>query len=79
MPVYVYKCAQCQHLVEVRQKVNDEPLKVCPNCQGQLKRQFQPVGIIFKGSGFYTTDYKRSENGEKKKAEVKKEVKKAAG
>jgi putative FmdB family regulatory protein len=58
MPIYGYKCEQCGHEVEVLQSMSDEPLRVCPNCMGPLRKMIYPVGIVFKGSGYYTTDYK---------------------
>lgn len=58
MPIYGYKCDQCGHEVEVLQSMSDPPLKVCPNCMGPLRKMIYPAGIIFKGSGYYTTDYK---------------------
>ena len=60
MPIYGYRCSNCGHQFETMQKVADEPLKVCPKCQGQLTKQVYPTGVIFKGSGFYSTDYKVS-------------------
>ena len=58
MPTYGYRCSNCGHEFEIRQKMSDEPLKTCPKCQGKLTKILYPVGISFKGSGFYTTDYK---------------------
>src|SRR5437016_13095547 len=58
MPIYGYKCDQCGHEVEVLQSISDPPLKVCPNCMGPLRKMIYPAGFIFKGSGYYTTDYK---------------------
>jgi putative FmdB family regulatory protein len=58
MPTYGYECSQCGHQLEVLQSISDEPLRVCPECGGALRKQIYPVGVIFKGSGFYTTDYK---------------------
>ena len=58
MPIYGYRCEQCGHEVEVLQSMSDEPLRVCPNCMGPLRKMIYPVGIVFKGSGYYTTDYK---------------------
>lgn len=58
MPIYEYRCTECGHQFEVQQKFSDDPLQVCPNCQGKLRKVFHPAGVIFKGSGFYTTDYK---------------------
>jgi putative FmdB family regulatory protein len=63
MPTYGYRCSNCGHEFEIRQKMTDEPLKTCPNCQGKLTKILYPVGISFKGSGFYTTDYKSSGTG----------------
>ena len=63
MPTYGYRCSNCGHEFEIRQKMTDEPLKTCPKCQGKLTKILYPVGISFKGSGFYTTDYKSSGTG----------------
>lgn len=61
MPTYEYKCSKCEEIFERFQRISDEPLKVCPVCGGSLNRLVSGgVGIIFKGSGFYTTDYKNS-------------------
>lgn len=61
MPTYGYRCGGCGHQFEIVQRISDEPLKICPNCQGKLTKILYPVGISFKGSGFYTTDYKGSD------------------
>src|SRR5205823_6818778 len=58
MPIYGYVCRQCGHEFEVLQGINDAPLKSCPECMGPLQKLLYPVGVIFKGSGFYTTDYR---------------------
>ena len=55
--------------------MSDEPLKVCPKCQGKLTKVLYPAGVIFKGSGFYTTDYKGSANGSTSSSETKTETK----
>jgi len=60
MPTYVYKCAECGITFERFQHFSEEPLKVCPECNGPVLRVIQPVGVIFKGSGFYVTDHKGS-------------------
>ena len=60
MPTYQYTCTDCGEQVEVVQKFTDDPLTVCPACGGKLRKVFSPVGIVFKGSGFYRTD---SRNG----------------
>lgn len=56
MPVYIYECETCGIRFERTQRVNEPPLKRCPQCNGRVHKIFQPVGIIFKGSGFYSTD-----------------------
>jgi putative FmdB family regulatory protein len=56
MPTYQYACTECGEQLEVVQKFSDEPLTVCPQCQGRLRKVFSPVGVVFKGSGFYKTD-----------------------
>lgn len=60
MPTYVYGCDACGHQFERFQKFSDEPIRVCPECQHTVRRIFQPAGIVFKGSGWHVTDYKRS-------------------
>lgn len=66
MPIYEYKCQKCDSIFELLQKVTEKPLKTCKLCGGEVKRVFHPVGVIFKGSGFYTTDYKRKPTKEEK-------------
>ncbi len=56
MPLYDYQCNQCGHRFEVRQGIKEDPLTVCPQCGGPIRRVIHPVGIVFKGSGFYVTD-----------------------
>lgn len=58
MPIYEYKCENA-HVFDVLQKISDEPLTTCPECGGLAKKLMSPVGISFKGSGFYATDYAR--------------------
>jgi len=60
MPTYGYRCGTCGHEFEIVQKISDEPLTSCPKCQGKLSKMAYPAGVIFKGSGYYTTDYKGS-------------------
>jgi putative FmdB family regulatory protein len=60
MPTYEYRCTECDHDFEVFQKFSDAPLTQCPVCRGRLRKVFSPVGIVFKGSGFYSTDSHRS-------------------
>ncbi|MCK4176551.1 FmdB family zinc ribbon protein [Aciditerrimonas ferrireducens] len=56
MPTYEYVCTACGQHLEVVQSFADEPLRTCPACAGSLKKVFSPIGIVFKGSGFYKTD-----------------------
>jgi putative FmdB family regulatory protein len=63
MPTYGYRCGSCGHQFEIVQRISEEPLTTCPKCQGKLSKVLYPVGISFKGSGFYTTDYKGAGNG----------------
>jgi putative FmdB family regulatory protein len=56
VPTYQYTCTECGEPVEAVQKFTDEPLSVCAACGGRLRKVFSPVGIVFKGSGFYRTD-----------------------
>ncbi len=66
MPTYEYACAECGERLEAVQKFSDDPLTVCPACGGRLRKLFSPVGIVFKGSGFYRTDSRSSPvNGSK--------------
>jgi putative FmdB family regulatory protein len=63
MPVYAYRCANCDVQFEQAQKFSDAPLEVCPHCgKKALRKVFLPVSIVFKGSGFYATDH-RSPSG----------------
>jgi len=54
--MYEYECQECGLRFERRQSFSDEPIKICPDCNGPVVRLIQPAGIIFKGSGFYVTD-----------------------
>jgi putative FmdB family regulatory protein len=58
MPVYSYKCTECDHRFEVRQRFSDDPITECPVCGAPVRKVITPVGIVFKGSGFYVTDNK---------------------
>ena len=60
MPTYQYTCTECGEPVEALQKFTDAPLTVCTACGGRLRKVFSPVGIVFKGSGFYRTDSRKS-------------------
>lgn len=56
MPTYAYACTTCEHRFEVQQSFSDQALTRCPECEGRLRKLFNTVGIVFKGSGFYRTD-----------------------
>jgi putative FmdB family regulatory protein len=68
MPTYEYECLECRHKFEAFQSMKEEPIKECPKCQANVRRLFGTgAGIIFKGSGFYVNDYKKSSSGNGKK------------
>jgi len=56
MPLYEYECESCGVRFERRQHISDDPVETCPECGGGVHRLFHPVGIVFKGKGFYVTD-----------------------
>ena len=62
MSTYSYRCTACGNEFDIRQSFNDDPLTVCEECGGKLRKLFNSVGIIFKGSGFYHNDSKSSSN-----------------
>ena len=75
MPTYEYECERCGHLFELFQSMTEPPRKRCPECRGKVKRLFGTgAGILFKGSGFYETDYRSSDYkqaAEKDKSDAK--------
>ncbi|MGH1561835.1 FmdB family zinc ribbon protein [Mumia sp. DW29H23] len=56
MPTYQYQCTDCGQPLEVQQRFSDDALTVCPSCDGRLRKVFNAVGVVFKGSGFYRND-----------------------
>lgn len=60
MPTYQYSCTECGHFFEAVQSFSDDSLTVCPECNGRLRKVFNAVGVVFKGSGFYRTDSRSS-------------------
>lgn len=60
MPTYQYSCTQCGHFFEAVQSFSDDALTTCPECEGKLRKVFNAVGVVFKGSGFYRTDSRGS-------------------
>lgn len=63
MPTYQYRCTNCGHEIEAVQKFSDPALTTCDQCQGTLRKVFSPVGVVFKGSGFYATDNRSKNKG----------------
>ena len=57
MPIYEYKCSKCGHRIEILQKMSDQPVTVCEKCNGAMSKVISPAGLVFKGSGWYITDY----------------------
>jgi putative FmdB family regulatory protein len=60
VPTYAYTCTVCGHSFDVHQSFDEAALTVCPECSGRLRKVFSPVGVVFKGSGFYRTDARSS-------------------
>lgn len=60
MPTYEYACKDCSHQFEIFQSFDEDTLTECPSCHGHLRKKFNSVGVVFKGSGFYRTDSRSS-------------------
>ena len=72
MPTYDYKCTKCSHVFELFQSMKDDPIKNCPECGGEVKRLIGTgSGAIFKGTGFYQTDYKNTSKSSSEKEKSK--------
>jgi putative FmdB family regulatory protein len=70
MPTYQYRCTTCDTELEAVQKFTDDPLTDCPECDGNLRKVFNAVGVVFKGSGFYATDNRtKGKSGSAKQSE----------
>ena len=67
MPTYQYSCTECGHFFETFQNFSDDSLTTCPECEGRLRKVFNAVGVVFKGSGFYRND-SRSQKADSEKA-----------
>lgn len=65
MPTYGYRCTDCKHEFSVFQAMKDDPISICPECSGAVKRLLYPVGVVFKGSGWYITDSRKAEAKDK--------------
>jgi putative FmdB family regulatory protein len=75
LPIYEYQCASCGAVTDIKHGFKETTNETCPKCGGELKRLFNPAGIVFKGSGFYVTDSRKSESapkGESSKSETPK-------
>jgi putative FmdB family regulatory protein len=70
VPIYEYECSDCQVSFERKQSFDEEPVAICPECQGKARRVIRSIPVIFKGSGFYTTDSRKSVAPEKGKEEL---------
>lgn len=71
MPIYEYECSNCENTFEIMQRFSDEPLKECPKCKGQLKKLISHTSFVFKGTGWYVTDYASPERKKAMEAEKK--------
>ena len=69
VPIYEYECERCQHRFEVIQKFSDKPIKKCPQCGCPVHKVLSPPALIFKGTGWYVTDYANSDRKKALKAE----------
>jgi putative FmdB family regulatory protein len=65
VPTYQYSCTDCGHAFEAVQSFSDDSLTVCPECEGRLRKVYNAVGVVFKGSGFYRTDSRAQTDGAK--------------
>lgn len=79
MPLYIYRCNECNHEFQVRQRMVDDPLTECPVCGGEVRRVVSSVGVVFKGSGFYVTDNRSSAINGKSSKTKSKEISKESG
>ena len=70
MPIYEYECSDCQIRFERKQSFDEEPVAECPECQGKARRVIHSIPVIFKGSGFYITDNRKSVEAEKGKEKL---------
>ena len=75
MPTYQYACTECGHAFEQVQSFSDDALTECPQCHGRLRKVFNAVGVVFKGSGFYRTDSRSSSSASDTSSSTKTETK----
>jgi len=71
MPIYQYECSQCHYSFERMQSFRSDPVRECPECNGLVRRVISPVGVIFKGPGFYITDNRSVSSGSKTSSKTK--------
>jgi len=79
VPTYQYACTECGHAFEQVQSFSDDALTTCPECSGRLRKVFNAVGVVFKGSGFYRNDSRASSSSSDTKTETKSDSKSASG
>ncbi len=79
MPTYLYKCTECGHRFEHAQGFHDDPLEICPDCGGVVRRVIGNVGVSFKGSGFYRTDSRAESRSKSTKSPSSSDTKSDAG
>ncbi len=75
MPTYSYACTACDNKFDIVQSFSDESLTACPECTGKLRKLFNSVGIVFKGSGFYRTDSRSGSTSSESATPAKTETK----
>ena len=79
MPTYQYACTECGHAFEQVQSFSDASLTVCPQCEGKLRKVFNAVGVVFKGSGFYRNDSRSASSTSDAPGQAKEPAAKASG
>jgi putative FmdB family regulatory protein len=77
MPTYVYRCDDCGHQFELFQRMSDDPVDTCPGCGSKVRRVIHPVGVVFKGSGWYITDSRAKNSASGSSSDDKAETKKS--
>lgn len=75
MPTYSYRCDTCGNQFDQVQRFSEDPLTDCPTCEGTVRRVIQPVGVVFKGSGWYINDSRKSSDPDKPKSDKKEKAK----
>jgi putative FmdB family regulatory protein len=78
LPRYDYECDSCHHRFELKQSFDSEPVATCPSCEGNSRRKFHAVPIVFKGSGWYVNDYGKRNGSTSAPAEAKESEKKSS-